>query len=588
MHAGFLARIDLLRVSAERLEIVEMKAKSVASADAAHEDNGILGKADAERGTAARKILSEWVPYLQDLAFQKVLLERWLVERGQEVGLLPGTPVVPGMILVNKRGRAQAGDVLRNFSTRHAADGTAPRATVSYVGPGCPDTQILVEMTGIPEIVGRMEAHAMAGDPALAHRGIGDCMDRMLAIVREDAWPAAATRLGVGCKRCEFRTPGSAPSGFEECWGAIRVRHHVLTLPRVTGEQVKSALAASPSQSASAADVPGEDITSSQRPAWTCLQITGEPAPIVSPRFKSPEGRAALLRTESPHDPCHFVDFECGMYPIPQRVGGQPYEWIPFQFEAHTLPSADADLRRRVRLEGFLDLRSDDPRANFVRQLRRQLGDHGVVYHWHRYEATVLAKLRNAFTAGDGVTAGDAPELVAFIDSLLGDEEDGRPGRLCDLMNVAKDAFYHPDMLGSYSIKKVLPVVWRRPEIRSHFWPGHGCPGDPDAYGHAEDPYLALPTLPAPFLEAVGGAEALRDLERAAEESAPGLPETLRNGGSAMLLYHYVRGFGGGDRQDVRALFRNYCGLDSAAMVMVFRYMNEVVPTFEGDGDAFP
>lgn len=295
-----------------------------------------------------------------------------------------------------------------------------------------------------------------------------------------------------------------------------------------------------------------------------------------------------MLRNGPSGEPCHFLDFECGLHPIPQRVGGRPYEWIPFQFEAHALPSFDADLGRRMRLDGFLDLDSDDPRTAFVRELRRQLGDRGVVYHWHHYEADVLAKLRESFEAGDGVTAAEARELVGFIDSLLGDADGGRPGRLCDLMAIAKRAFYHPDMLGSYSIKRVLPVVWRRMEIRSHFWPGHGCAGDPDAYGHPEDPYLSLPPLPAPFLEALGGVERVQLLERAVDDAAPGLPDTLKNGGTAMLLYHYVRGFGGTESSEIRAQFRNYCGLDSAAMVMVFRYMYDVVPTFQADAGAFP
>jgi hypothetical protein len=56
----------------------------------------------------------------------------------------------------------------------------------------------------------------------------------------------------------------------------------------------------------------------------------------------------------------------------------------------------------------------------------------------------------------------------------------------------------------------------------------------------------------------------------------------------AMLYYHYVRMFGGADRREIRAQFRNYCGLDSAAMVMVFRYMTDVVPTFRPCAEAFP
>ena len=52
--------------------------------------------------------------------------------------------------------------------------------------------------------------------------------------------------------------------------------------------------------------------------------------------------------------------------------------------------------------------------------------------------------------------------------------------------------------------------------------------------------------------------------------------------------YHYVRMFGGAERPETRAQFRNYCGLDSAAMVMVFRYMTHVVPGFHCNAAAFP
>jgi hypothetical protein len=211
----------------------------------------------------------------------------------------------------------------------------------------------------------------------------------------------------------------------------------------------------------------------------------------------------------------------------------------------------------------------------------------GVIYHWHHYEETVLNKLRESIVSDGASAPTDAQRLVAFIDSLVGDGSDKGTGRLCDLKTIAQGAFYHPDMQGSYSIKRVLPVVWQIPEIRTHFWPGHGCTGDPDAFGNREDPYLALPALPRSFLESVGGIEVLRELEHSMEDGVPGLADTMKNGGMAMLFYHYVRMFGGADRPEIRAQFRNYCGLDSAAMIMVFRYMTDVVPDFRSDSEAF-
>ena len=588
MHDGFLARIDLLRVSEAKLQIIEMKAKSVVSADAADEDNEILGKISSKKTGDNRTILKPWIPYLQDLAFQKVLLGLWLETNGREVGLRPDTDIEPGMILVNKRGSAKNDDTLGNFKTDYRIDKHGhPRAHVSYVGAGCPNTELLVEMTGMPAIIKRIEENAHADDQAFKDKGISDCMEMMANVIRKGQWPDAASRLTSSCKNCEFKTSGSAPNGFDECWGSPRPVYHVLTLPRVTPKQVASALEQADSRSALASDVPEADVTQSQMPVWDCLQTT-PPTPIVSSQFKNADSRNMMLRKSSSDEPCYFLDFECALYPIPRQVGGKPYEMAPFQFEAHKLPSFAAGLDQRVRLKGFLDLTSDDPRTGFLRALRAQLGDHGVIYHWHHYEETVLKKLREWLTSTASDVPLDAAELVKFIDSLLGDSTTKQQGRLCDLLKVANKAFYHPSMLGSYSIKKVLPVAWEQATIREHFVPGHHCAGDPETYGHPQDPYLALPSLPQSFLEAVGGVDALREIECAVEENDPGLPDAMKNGGMAMLFYHYVRMFGGADRPEIVAQFKNYCGLDSAAMVMVFRYMTDIVPGFPADTSAFP
>jgi hypothetical protein len=586
IHAGFLARIDLLRVSEARFEVVEMKAKSVVSGDAADEQNKILG-AVGRGASATRTILADWVPYLQDLAFQTVLLRQWLASHGHEVGVGLSIQVKPGMILVNKSGRSRPEDSLDNFRTSYSLGNRGPRARVSYEGPGCADTELLVEMAGIPDIIDRIEGEALAKDDAFKGLGVPACMELMANVVRSNTWPDPRQRLDASCKQCEFRVHGQGPSGFDECWGAPRVPLHILTLPLVKKEQVEIALAKSLSKAACAKDVPEADVTASQRAVWECLQSV-PPAPVVAPAFKNLQHREAMLRKSQSETPCYFLDFECALYPIPQQAGAHPYGFVPFQFEAHRLPSFEADLGKRERLEGFLDLTSADPRHGFLRALQHQMGSAGVIYHWHHYERDVLSQLKSWLSCrGAGVPA-DAESLVEFIDSLIGEGSHAGAGRLCDLLKIANRTFYHPDMLGSYSIKKVLPVAWQQPSIREHFWPGHSTAGDADSYADPKDPYLSLPSLPASFLESVGGVEGLRDLELALDESAPGLPDTMKNGGMAMLFYHYVRMFGGADRPEIRAQFRNYCGLDSAAMLMVFRYMTDVVPTFDSSTTAFP
>lgn len=584
-HAGFLARIDLLRVSPDRIEVVEMKAKSVTSGDVADEENKILGTVGDGKTAAERTIRAEWVPYLQDLAFQTVLLERWVAAYGPEVGLDPSTVVEPGLILVNKSGTAGHDDALSSFSTNYRPGRNGPRAHVSYSGKGCATTSLLVEMRGVKGVIDRIVGDAQARDPRLAGYGISACMDVIADVVLRADWPEEGSRLTAACKRCDFRTQGPEAGGFDECWGVPRTRLHVLTLPYVTNSQVADSISESNSRDARASDAP-ELNDARQRTAWTCLQ-SQPPEAIVLPDFKDERRRNERLREGTAGDPCYFLDFECSIFPIPSQAGGHPYDYVPFQFDAHKLPSFGAALSDRVRLEGFLELQEADPRLGFLSALKKQLGDRGVVYHWHHYEETVLKKLRSWLQSGAASVPANAAEFVALIDSLIGQGENGPPGRLCDLLKIAKQVFYHPDMLGSYSIKKVIPMAWREPSIRTHFWPGHTAAADPEAYPHPADPYLSLPPLPAPFLEAIGGMESLRAIEAAFEEDSSTAPDALKNGGMAMLFYHYVRMFGGADRPEIRAQFRNYCGLDSAAMLMVFRYMTDVVPGFRPCAEAF-
>jgi hypothetical protein len=582
IHDGFLARIDLLRVCADRLEILEMKAKSVVSSDMADRDNEILDK-------GLTRVLADWIPYVQDLAFQRVLLEDWLAANHKAIGFDRAVDVVPGLILVNKAAQATANDVLGKFTTIYHKTERGWSPEVTYKGGEGSQSGLLVEMQGVPAAVSMIEADAK-GSGDLEGLGIRECMTRMRNMVLLDEWPDPKDRIGAHCKKCEYRTGGGGPSGFGECWGAdaATTRHHVLTLYWVEDRHVKAAIAAAEGRQPLVCDVPYDSLESqdpknhgkprAQMRQRQHLSVCGSGQAKVAQvqSISTPD-----LRRGGDRDPCYFIDFECGMYPIPQRVGGRPYELVPFQFEGHRLPNFNAPLDQRVSLDGFLDLTSDDPSVGFVRALKEQLGDHGVVYHWHNYEVTVLRKVRQRLQDPSYLAiAPDRDDLIAYIDRLVGPGEDGR-GRFCDLLDVAKKSFYHPDQEGSYSIKRVLPIVWKTEEIRLHFREGHSAK-DAAAYGaehgHGnDDPYDSLPGLPPEFYERLGGADMVKLLQQRIHEDSEEVPEAIRNGGMAMLYYHYVRLNGGGDLLSIQKSFRDYCRLDSAAMVMVFRYMTDCV-----------
>jgi hypothetical protein len=136
--------------------------------------------------------------------------------------------------------------------------------------------------------------------------------------------------------------------------------------------------------------------------------------------------------------PRYFFDFEGIDFPVPRWAGVRPYEQVPFQWSCH--------IERRpgefTHLE-FLDFSGNDPTIPCIEKMQEAiaLDDGGPIIVYHKtYEKTVMENM-----------AIRHPEHAATLQNYI--------GRLIDLLPIVKDHFYHPDMRGSFSIKKVLPVI---------------------------------------------------------------------------------------------------------------------------------
>jgi len=563
-HGDFLARIDLLRIKPDGIELIEIKAKTAEAVGSVVADDTFL-KRDG-------LIRPDWLEYIQDLTFQVELLKRWLAEQGPKLGAPASSTTSPKILVVNKLGTATPGTVLNrsNFESKYEPGRRGIRASVNYIGTEA-DRQLLVEVP-MDHIVAIVHANAGSKVGDFAHRSIPECMTAMAAIVNADRWPAVKLSWNSGCKSCEFRVKPGLDSGFDRCWGppADRPTYHVLELTLLKAKQLDPAITAA-GPNASVSDVPESALTATQQRQYRSVLAD---APTVDRGFAA-DPLATLARGSQ--GPIYFLDFETSAYPIPSRVGGRPYELIPFQFEAHSMPHAAASLRERVRLPGFLNVVDADPRRAFIDGLMQQVGDHGLIFHWHSYERTVLNSIKQGLLAAP--EAGDDAR-VAFIDSLAG--ADGkRGGRLIDLLVIAKASFYHPAQHGSYSIKKVVPIAWGIESIREQFIPGHGAMGDPDSYTGDVDPYDGLADPPESILRAVGGKERVREVIAADEGDESG--DAIRNGGMAMLAYHYVRMFNDQPNEAILQQFRQYCRLDSAAMVMAYGLMRDHVKGWRGE-----
>lgn len=196
--------------------------------------------------------------------------------------------------------------------------------------------------------------------------------------------------------------------------------------------------------------------------------------------------------------PLSFMDFETYTTAIPLFDGVHPYEQIPFQFSLHVVRTAGVQPEHY----GFLAEGTNDPRPEFMRQLQAVLPDTGSVLVYNA-----------AFEKGRLEECCDLmPEYRAWYRSV--------ERRIVDLLLPFRGfRYYHPDQIGSASMKKVLPALTGR--------------------GYAD-------------LEIKDGGQASTEFLRVTFDA---VPETKR--------------------QKVRAQLERYCGLDTEGMVWIVEAMRE-------------
>jgi hypothetical protein len=109
---------------------------------------------------------------------------------------------------------------------------------------------------------------------------------------------------------------------------------------------------------------------------------------------------------------------------------------LPFQWSCH-IEQADGSITHQE----FLDLSGSDPREMFSKTLIEAVSTHGPVIVYNAgFEGARIKELAAAF--------------LRLSSALL-----AIPDRFFDLLPLARNHYYHPDMKGSWSIKEVLPTI---------------------------------------------------------------------------------------------------------------------------------
>lgn len=509
VHENLLTRVDILQRQGAALHVIEVKSSSFNSETDG--PNPFRGKKGG--------IALEWREYLEDIAFQTVVLRRAFSE----------LKVVPFLCIVDKAKSATENATFDDFRVRRSHGvGGLTKPSVEYLGhaDGLRKQHVLaiLEVTSeVDEIITDVAAAAEEFAKTLTPNPI----------------QKIGPTIGQKCKKCEFRTESSdrQANGFQECWGPLaEVQPHVLDLFRVDalGGKSRDVVAEMVAKNTALLTEVPSDAMQGAYEARQSLQIeyTKNNREFISDKLP------AILTTH-PY-PLYFIDFECSRIAVPYHAGMRPYEISAFQWSCNTISRPSGE----VKHAGWLNADEAFPNFEFVRTLKSQIGEEGTVYIWSSYEIFVLREIRQQM-----ISYGlNEPELVAWLDRLTTKDNP----RVVDLLNLAKDHYFHPLMGGSLSIKYALRAAWAsNNKLRAH--PVFAKYAKTDEHGRMLDPYASLPALP------IGEKE-----------------EVVREGTGAMRVYQEMM-FGlvkkdATRREAYRKLLLQYCELDTLAMVFLWMH----------------
>ena len=223
-----------------------------------------------------------------------------------------------------------------------------------------------------------------------------------------------ALKLRWECKKCEI---------FEQCCGE-NIENHIFDLPRISHTkfcQLKDMGVIRIEY------IPDDfNLTDSQNRVRQAV-LSGEPV------IDSDGLRNAL---NSIVHPAYYLDFETVQTCIPLYPGIAPYGQIPTQYSLHIC----RDIGKVVDHREYLAEADRDCRRTLAENLIRDCGSEGSIVVYTSFEKTIINGL-----------AGSFHDLKNELEGLI--------RRLVDLHGILRNNYYHPDFHGSYSIKKVLPVV---------------------------------------------------------------------------------------------------------------------------------
>lgn len=584
-HDGCLVRVDILIKDDQRVELIEVKSKSVTDED-------------VEKGLKT----AEWRSYIYDIAFQTLVAEKVFV----------GCQIVPKLLLVNSGAQCNVSGLHQEFRIVPEPATRTVRVEVSpSFDPALAVNLNILREVDVSDIVARVrqEAISLPGVPA-PHNAALEPFMRWAATIQQSP-EAFFGGVSKACKDCEFRADvgDEARSGVHECWAKAMAAGQLEATGDPTDRSIPLSVdiwgggGGSPAASVLAAkrafifDVQEADVR--PKTEKTAIGFTAFERRMAQVRAFSggPEREiheAVLAEMDNWQWPLHCIDFETSTSALPFFLNMRPYQTVAFQFSHHVLDRLQDGSVIVRHANDWISTDGTFPNFEFVRALKAALVPTGLplvgtVFRYHNHENIVLRELRRSLVTS---TAADKYELVAFIEHITkptgSEAKQGlQPGpkQMVDLHELVQKGYYSKRAGGSISLKYILPAILHDATGVAQLFSSRGVFGSkavtsrnfPAHEGHVwlqadrdNDPYKTLTAI-------FGGGHAGLNpmLARLAGEDDLG---TVNHGGLAMTAWNFTQfaQLSQAERTSIRSALLRYCELDTLAMVMLIMGLFEL------------
>ena len=196
--------------------------------------------------------------------------------------------------------------------------------------------------------------------------------------------------------------------------------------------------------------------------------------------------------------------------------------------------------------------------------------DDGTIFRYAAHENTVLNQIKAQMIDTDESKYGD---LIEWIETITEWKDGGIKSEgyrnMVDMLQLVRKYYYHPDMGGSNSIKKVLPAVMNGKSIKQKY--SHPLSFGTNLKGsvlYELDWDTAKPKNPYSLLPSQYGDLDLNQDELIFEDAE------IQEGGAALIAYAKMQftDMSDDERKALLKALLQYCELDTLAMVMIYEH----------------